>query len=150
MNVTEFRSKIKPNIKLLIGNDQFIVKEVIKFRFDDGNFYIKCFLNDGYVFADDLSENAFLLVKEVKTTFTQPFQNQITFQSKSFDFLFTAHAIAEEIRGEEIFKKGGSERFWDYKSADNSYLSFGIIDETKERLDFHGKIIKPRNVNLEE
>lgn len=148
MDVIEFRSKIKPNIKLIIENKEYLVKEVVKFRFDDGDFYIKCFLTDNYVFADDLNENMFLLVKEIKTSFQQPFPQGLDFRGKKFKFLYTAHAIAEEIQGEEIFKKGDGERFWDYKTEDNSYLSLGIIDESKKRLDFYGKIIANGDVSF--
>lgn len=150
MDVTEFRSKIKANIRLVIENKEYLVKEVIKFRFDDGSFYIKCFLSDNYVFADDLDENVFLLVKEVKTSFQEPFPKKLDFEGKKFKFLFTAHAIAEEVEGEEIFKKGDSERFSDYKAEDGSYLSLGIIDKTKERLDFYGKIIKKDDVDIKD
>jgi len=148
MQVIEFRSKIKPNLKLTVEDKEFIVKEVVKFRFDDGSFYIKCFLSDDYVFADDLNENIFLFVKEVKTPFLQPFPQELDFQGKKFKFLYTAHAIAEDIQGEEIFKSGDSERFWDYKAEDNSYLSLGINDKTQERLDFYGKIIENSSVKL--
>src|SRR3989344_1215274 len=110
MGVTEFRSKIKPNIKLSADGRDFMVKEVVKFRFDDGSFYIKCFLSDDYVFADDLNENMFLLVKEVETPFHQPFPQEIDFDGRKFQFIYTAHAVAEETEGEEIFKKGDSER----------------------------------------
>ena len=106
-------------------------------------------MGDDYVFADDLNENTFLLVKETKTVFQQPFPRELDFDGKRFQFLYTAHAIAEEIQGEEIFKKGDSERFWDYKAEDNSYLSLGINDNTKEKLDFYGKIIANNTVKLE-
>jgi len=148
MKVTEFRLKIKANIKLSADNREFIVKEVVKFRFDDGSFYIKCFLSDDYVFADDLNENTFLLVKEIKTPFLQPFPEKLDFDGKKFNFLYTAHAIAEEIQGEEIFKRGDSEKFWDFKAEDNSYLSLGIKDETNDRLDFYGKIVANDSVRL--
>lgn len=148
MQVTEFRSKIKPNIRLSADGGDFTVREVVKFGFDDGSFYIKCFLSDGYVFADDLNENMFLLVKEIKTPFQQPFPSELDFEGKKFEFLYTAHATAEETRGEEIFKKGDSERFWDYKAEDNSYLSLGINDKTNERLDFYGKIVANDTVEL--
>ncbi len=49
---------------------------------------------------------------------------------------------------EEIFKKGDGERFSDYKAKDNSYLSLGIMDKTKERLDFYGKIIANDDVSF--
>jgi len=149
MNVAEFRSKIKPNIKLLVDNQEFTVREVIKFRFDDGSFYIKCFLSDDFVFADDLNENMFLLVKETKTSFQLPFPEKLNFDNKEFTFLFNAHAVAEEIEGEAIFKKGDSEKFWDYKATDNSYLSLGINDNTNEKLDFYGKILNNNSVRLE-
>lgn len=142
MQVTEFRSKIKPNIKLSADGKNFIVKEIVKFRFDDGSFYMKCFL------TDDLNENMFLLVKETKTPIQQPFPRELDFNGKNFKFLYTAHAVAEEIQGEEIFKKGDSERFWDYKTEDGSYLSLGISDKTGEKLDFYGKIIANDTVTL--
>ncbi len=148
MDVIEFRLKIKPNIKLVIESKEYIVKEVVKFRFDDGSFYIKCFLSDNYVFADDLDENMFLLVKEIKTSFQEPFPQELNFRDKKFKFLYTAHAVAEEIQGEEIFKKGDGERFWDYKTEDNSYLSLGIMDKSKERLDFYGKIVANDDVSF--
>ncbi|MCX6720393.1 MAG: DUF4178 domain-containing protein [Candidatus Staskawiczbacteria bacterium] len=147
MTVQEFREKIKPLIKLSIEGKDFLVKEVVKFRFDDGSFYIKCWISDDYVFADDLNENNFLLVKEVKTPFVAPFAQELEFDNKKFSFLYSAHAIAEEIQGEEIFKKGEGERFWDYRAEDNSYLSLGTEDKTGERADFYGKII---DVNLVE
>lgn len=148
MQVEEFRLKIKPRQNLSIDDKKFFVKEVVKFRFDDGSFYIKCFLSDDYVFADDLNENIFILVREVKTPFSQPFPENLKFQGKDFKFSYAAHAIAEEIWGEEIFKKGNSESFWDYKAEDKSYLSLGIIDQTKERLDFIGKIIENSSVSF--
>jgi hypothetical protein len=148
MDVAEFRSKIKPNIKLSVAGKLFDVKEVIKFRFDDDNFYIKCFLSDDYVFADDENENAFLLVKEISTPFSQPFPQELNFEGKNFKFLYTAHAIAEETWGEEIFKKGDGERFWDFKAEDNSYLSLGIKDGGNDRLDFYGKIVAKNDIKL--
>lgn len=148
MQIEDFRLKIKAGMSLFINNEKFLIKEVVKFKFDGGSFYIKCFLSDGYVFADDLSENIFILVKETETSFKQPFPENLKFQGKDFKFSYAAHAKAEEIWGEEIFKKGNSESFWDYKAEDSSYLSLGIIDETKERLDFFGKIIENKKVSL--
>jgi hypothetical protein len=148
MNVKEFRSRIKPGINLSIEDREYVVEEVIKFRFDDGNFYIKCFLSGGYIFADDSEENLFILVKEVKTPFRRPFPDKLVFEGKKYRFSYTAHAVAEEIYGEEIFKKGESERFWDYKAADKSYLSLGIDDETSKRFDLCGKIVANDEVGL--
>jgi hypothetical protein len=149
MQVKEFRQKIKPSIKLSIDGKEYFVREVVRFRFDDGGYYIKCFLNDNYVFADDLNENSFLLVREIKTLFQKPFPQELNFDGKEFTFLYTAHAVAEEVWGEEIFKNGDSERFWDYRAKDESYLSLGINDNTREKLDFYGKIIKNNSVKLE-
>lgn len=148
MEITDFRSKIKPGARVLADGKELAVKEVVKFRLDDGSFYIKCFLSDGYVLADDLQENIFLLVKELETPFHQPFPKKLEFRGKEFEFLYDAHAVAEEIEGEEIFKKGDREKFWDYKAKDGSYLSLGEHDETKERMDFYGKILKTGEVEL--
>lgn len=149
MQVQEFRSKIKVGCSLVVNNRKFLIKEVVKFRFEDETFYIKCFLNDGYVFADDLNDNIFILVKEVNTPFRQPFPENFKFQGKDFKFSYAAHATAEETQGEEIFIKGNSESFWDYKAEDKSYLSLGVIDQTKERLDFVGRIVENESVRLE-
>lgn len=102
MTVQEFRKKVKAGKKLSIEGKDFVIKQVVKFRFDDGTFYIKCWLSDGYVFADDLNENTFLLVKELKTLFVQPFGDKLEFNAKEFKFLYSAHAVAEEIQGGRI------------------------------------------------
>ena len=135
-------------MKLSVEGKDFLIKEVVRFRFDDGSFYIKCWLSDDYVFADDLNENMFLLVKEIKTLFVQPFAKELEFDTKKFQFLYSAHAVAEEIEGEEVFKKGDGERFWDYKSEDNNYLSLGIKDEANTRSDFYGRIIDTSLVEI--
>jgi hypothetical protein len=141
MNVSEFREKIKSNVTLQIGGKDYEVRQVIRFKFDDGIYYIKCFLNNGYVLADDLDENSFILVRETTTPFEPPFPKELEFLGTKFNFLYEAHAIAEETWGEEIFEKGKSERFWDYQSENGKYLSLGVIDSTNQRLDFYGEII---------
>jgi len=148
MDVPEFRSQIKPRVKLSIENLVLTVKEVIKFRLDDGTFYVKCFLSEDFVLADDLNENIFILVKRLKTEFKPPFPKEVNYQDKNFQFIYTAHALAESIQGEEIFKQGESERFWDYKAEDDSYLSLGIIDKTGERMDLSGKIVPNKDINF--
>ncbi len=148
MNIEEFRSNIKAGAKLIVEDGEYEVKQVIKFKFDDGTFYFKCFLNDNYVFADDPSSGTFLLVKTIKTSFERPFPEKLELRGKEFKFLLNAHAVAEEMWGEEIFKKGEGEKFWDYSADDNSYLSLGFIDETGERLDFYGKIVDGEKVNI--
>jgi hypothetical protein len=148
MTVEEFRAEVRPGLKLSIEGKDFLIKEVVKFRFDDGTFYIKCFLDGGHVFADDLKGNIFLLVKEVKTLFVSPFDKKLGFDMKMFIFLYSAHAIAEETWGEEIFKKGEGETFWDYKSENNWYLSLGESDSGNKRLDFYGRIIENDSVKI--
>ena len=148
MTVEEFRKKIKPFSKLSIEGKDFLVKEVVKFRFDDGSHYVKCWLNDNYVFADDLNENMFILVQEVKTSFVEPFQEKVEYDNKKFEFLYLAHAIAEEIQGEEVFVLGEGERFWDYKSEDNSYLSLGVKDKSGKRMDLYGRIVDNNSVEI--
>lgn len=148
MNITEFRKSIKPNCQLMISGKKFTIREIIKFRLDDGSYYIKCFLSDGYVFADDEENNYYILVKEFPNSLTEPFPKAINYQGKDYKFLYDAHAIAEEIEGEQIFKKDDSEKFWDYKANDGSYISLGIDDSSKQRADFIGKIIQPKDVEI--
>ncbi len=142
MNVEEFRKKIKIDLRIVVDNQIFKIEQLVKFRYDDGSFYIKCYLQNGFVLADDLNDNIFVFVKEIQSDIQLPFSENLEFDGKKFEFLFEAHAVAEEIWGKELFKKSEGEKFWDYKSEDESYLSLGIHDETGKRQDFYGKIIK--------
>jgi len=146
MKVEEFRKNIKAGVKIVADGQEFVVEEVVKFRFDDGDFYIKCFMSGGFVLADDLNENSFVLVREIKNDIAAPFPKVLKYNGKEFNFIFEAHAVAEETEGKEIFKKGDSETFWDYSSADDSYLSLGVNDQSGERQDFYGKIMEEVNV----
>lgn len=148
MTIKEFRKKIKPDIEITIKNKKFTVKEIIKFRLDDDSYYIKCFLNDNFIIADDGEKNIFIFGREVETPFKDPFPKTLKFQGKNLKFLYEAHAIAEKIWGEEIYKKGYAEKFWDYKASDGSYLSLGFEDKTKIRLDLFGKVIIPDDVKF--
>jgi hypothetical protein len=150
MNIQEFRERIKPGMTVIVGGKQAAIKEVVKFRLDDGDFYTKCFLEDNQVLADDLNGNIFIFAKETKDYFDPSFPEKLDYDGREFKFLYTAHAIAEETYGEEIFKKGDSESFWDYKADDGRYLSLGITDSTKERADFYGEVIPTDAVNLTE
>ena len=143
MTIQEFRKKVKPYEKLLIDGREFMVREIIKFRFDDGSYYVKCLLNNGYVLADDEEREMFLLVREVRTLFTEPFGDSLDFDGKKYKFLYKAHAVAEEVSGSKFFKKGESETFWDFMAEDGSYLSLGKKDGQNKRLDFCGKTINP-------
>ena len=148
MDVLEFREKIKLDSRLEIDGKEFVVRQIVKFRLDDSSIYLKLFLNDGYVFADDSNENIYILVHEVKTNFLTPFPLELDYIEKHFKFSYSAHANAEETLGQEIFKQGDSESFSDYKADDGGYLSLGVIDNSKIRLDFYGKIIASDKVKI--
>ena len=134
MRVQEFRRKVKVGATIIADNNEFDILEVVMFRLDDKSFYIKCFLSDGYVLADDADDNSFVLVREVDCDIVQPFPEELKYNDKDFTFLFEAHAVAEHTSGEEIFKEGESETFWGYDSDDGSYLSLGVNDQSGERL----------------
>ena len=148
MEIPEFRSKVKPGMKLSADGRDFVIREVVKFRFDDGSYYIKCYLNDGYVFAYDLNANMYLLVKEIVTSFKDIKQPALDFNGKKFKFSYSAHAVAEEAWGENFFQKGDGEKFCDYTAEDGSYLSLGIKDKNQERMDLAGEIIAKDSVQL--
>ncbi len=146
-NVEHFRKNVNINSKLKIKNKEFHIQQIVKFRLDDGSFYMKLFLQGGYVLADDAGDNSFIFVKESKNNLEIK-KDKINFKSKKFDFSYSAHAVAEETYGKEIFTKGESETFWDYISDKGSYLSLGIVDKTKKRLDFEGEIIYAKDIQI--
>lgn len=146
-DVNHFRDVIDINSIIKIKGKKYKIKQIVKFRFDDGSYYMKLFLENGYVLADDLGGNSFILVKEEKTGLKIK-EGKINYKGKNFNFIYSAHATAEEIEGEEIFKKGESESFCDYTSKQGDYLSLGTIDKTKERLDFIGKIVYSNDLQI--
>jgi len=150
MNVDEFRKTIQLESIIQINDQDYKIDELVKFKFDDGSYYTKLYLKNGFVFADDDENNMFLLVEPIKTEFKPPYVKTLEFHGKKFNFLYSAHATAEETKGKQIFPQGNSEGFWDYMSEDGSYLSLGIDDQSKEKVDFYGKIIKPEQVSLKE
>ncbi len=141
MHVGEFRKKITAGSTIIAESKELDVLEVVLFRFKDKSFYIKCFLSEGYVLADDAKTDSFVLVRAIDCNISPPFPENLEYDSKNFTFLFEAHAIAERTSGQEIFKEGDSETFWDYEADDGSYLSLGINDQSGERQDFYGKTI---------
>ncbi len=148
MNVKDFRKVIKANVVLMIEGKKYQIEELVKFRVDDGTYYFKCYLKNGYVFAEDSENNIYQLLKHIKTSISQPFPKKLRFQNKDFTFLYDANATAEEVSSEKHFGKKQSEHFWDYKDDEENYLSLGINDWNGKRADCIGKIIKPEEVDL--
>ncbi len=148
MNVKEFRKKIKSNSKIVIENKEFKIQQLVKFRLDNGDYYMKLFLIGGYVLADDLERNIFILVREIKTDFKEPFPERIIYSNEEFIFTYDAHATAEEVWGVGVFRVGDSEKFWDYETKDGKYLSLGMDDKTGERMDLVGKIVNIDDVEI--
>ena len=146
MNVAEFRKRININSKVVVEEKEYKIKQLVKFRLADGDWYMKLFFTDGNVLADDLDENIFILVKEIETDFKLPFSKKLIYQDKEFKFSYDAQAVVEEVSGEGVFKMGDSEKFWDYEAEDGSYLSLGMDDKTSKRMDLVGKIIRVTDV----
>jgi hypothetical protein len=148
MNVKQFREKIKFNSKVIVEGQEFKIQQLIKFRLGDDNYYVKLFFTNGYVLADDLEENMFILVKRIDTNFQQPFSKQVEYDNKKFKFTYRAQAVAEEVAGEGEFKIGSTERFWDYETSAGEYLSLGIDEKTEKRMDLTGKIVDNNDVTI--
>ena len=141
MDVKKFREKVKFDSKIIIAGQEYEIEQLIKFRLDDGSFYIKLFFTNGYVLADDLDENMFILVKEIDTDFEQPFPEELVYNGKKFHFTYEAEAVAEEVEGAGKFQVGDQEKFWDYETEEGDYLSLGLDKKTGRRMDLTGKII---------
>lgn len=90
MNVKEFRAKIRAGQKITIDGKKLNVEGIIKFRLDDGSYYIKCSLSGNYIFAEDSEENVYNLLKELNTSFKQPFPKNSNLKAKNSIF-YTLH-----------------------------------------------------------
>lgn len=149
MNVTEFEKKININSIIVIKNKKYKIREIVKFRVDDGSSYTKCYLENDFILAGDSSVNSYLLMKPVDQNFSFPYARELIFDNKFFKFLFEAHAIAVEIFGEDtFFKVGEGEKFWDYSGPDGYYLSLGINDIDNHKADHYGLIIKSKDLKI--
>jgi hypothetical protein len=100
------------------------------------------------VIAEDAEMNVYIFVQPVEIEHLEPMPKRMNFDNKEFDFLYEAHAAAEEVWGDKEFKKGETERFWDYRSADGSYLSLGVNELTGEKADFCGRIVSVEKVEI--
>lgn len=145
-DVKDFRKKLNINSSLKIKGKEFKIEQIVKFRLDDGSSYIKVFLESNYVLADDLDENTFTFLKEIKTDIKME-EKEVSFDGKKYDFSYQTGATAEEICGKEIFAKGDKEIFYDYING-NDYLSLGIIKKTGERADCAGEAILSKDVEI--
>jgi len=149
MNVSEFENKININSIILIKGQEYKIREIIKFRVDDGSSYLKCYLENDFILAADSSANNYFLMKPVSQNFPFPYADELVFDNKKFKFLFEAHAVAEEIFGEDtFFKVGEGEKFWDYSGPDGYYFSLGINDVDGHKADHYGIIIKPEELKI--
>ena len=148
MHVKEFREKIKLSSKVIVEGKKFKIKQLVKFRLNTGDYYTKLFFTNGYVLADDLDEDMFILVKEIDTDFTRPFPKNIAYNNRNFEFSYEAEAITEEVTGEGQFKVGDEEKFWDYETEEGDYLSLGIDIKTEKRMDLIGKIVNAEKVKV--
>jgi hypothetical protein len=88
MNVKDFRKKIKPDSIIVIDGKEYKIETLIKFRFDDGSYYIKCYFSNGMVFAEDETENNYVFVEPVETEFGEPFPEKLNFQKKDYNFIY--------------------------------------------------------------
>jgi len=148
MNVSEFRKKINIKSKVIVEGEEYKIKQLVRFRLDDGSFYIKLFFTDGHVLADDLDENMFIFVKEIDTDFQMPFPREVVYDGKKFKFSYKAHAVVEEVMGVGQFQVNDSEKFWDYETENGDYLSLGMDDKTDKRMDLVGKIVSNNEIKI--
>jgi len=142
-NVKDFREKLDINSTLRIKGKDFKIEQIVKFRMDNGDFYMKLFLENGYVLADDLEEDIFIFVKEIDVDI----EKEVLFEGKKYEFSYKAATEAEEVIGKEIFAKGAKEVYCDYTHG-NDYLSLGLVESTGERMDLAGEVLKGKDIEI--
>jgi len=146
-SIQDFRENVNLNSKIVVEGREYTVRQIIKFRLDDGDIYYKLFLSDDWILADDMENNYFLFVKRVETNL--PIEEKpLIYDNQEFEFLYSAHnVVAEEVWGEGLFTEGDVESFSDYRS-DRNYLSLGYDEKTNERMDMFGKIVAMDEVDV--
>jgi len=155
MKTQEFVGRVKSGMRVGVGEKVFEAKQKIKWRMlRSGGCYHKYVLvdregNDGYRLAEDPESERFILVKVFESEIDE-LASEVEVEGRGFSFSYSEFCVAEEVWGEEIYRKGAMEIWWDYEAEDGSYLSLGNSLPGGEREDLIGRWVEPEEVQLME
>ena len=87
-SVTEFREKISLDCSIFIKEKKYKIKQIVKFQLANNDFYYKLFLSENCVLADDLENNYFIFVREIRDDL-KIVERPIIYKNQKFDWLYS-------------------------------------------------------------
>lgn len=150
-------NKIKPGMKIRIKGVSYTVKQhIVWMQHRSGYPYDKWVLEDsegfnGYRMFIETNEPAMGFAKIFHHEFAEPMPDELEFERKKYRKTWDEFCTAVKVEGEEIYKKGEGEIWWDYVSEDNEKegLSLGRSWETWEREDLKTYSLEIQDVEVE-
>lgn len=157
MNHTQLVNSIKIGSKIIIKGIPYTVKQHIVWMQHRANYpYDKWVLvdsngYDGYRFFIETTESAMGFAKVFEHNFTEPLPELIEFEGKKYKQVCGEFCTAIKVEGEEVYKEGDGEIWWDYSCIDNESegLSLGRSWETWIREDLKTQALELSDVKVE-
>lgn len=154
MNIKVLSSKLKPGISVEIKSKKYkILQHIVWWQ-------AKCNQNyDKYVLEDEsgnhdyrmfISGNFLGISKIFHYSFVEPMTQKLVYSDKAYSMTQDEFCIVRKIEGQEFYKMGDAEIWWDYASDanDGSGLSLGRNWETWEREDLKTQTLDPNEIKL--
>jgi len=156
MSLSDLITTIQPGSKITIKGKPFTVKQhIVWMQHRAGYTYDKWVLvdakdYDGYRFFIDSRENAVGFAEIFHHEFTEPMPMELIYNGRKYTQTCAEFCTAEKVEGDEVYKQGDGEIWWDYVSADDEKtgLSLGRSWETWEREDLATSTLNPKDIEL--
>ena len=156
MNYVELVQAIQPGSKLFVKGTTYTVKQHIVWMQHRANSpYDKWVLvdsngNEGFRFFIEAPESAIGFAQIFHYDFKEPMPEELEFEGKKYKQVCGEFCTAIKVEGEEVYKEGDGEIWWDYACVDNDKegLSLGRNWETWEREDLKTYVLEMSDVSL--
>ena len=147
---------IKPGKKIKIKGDTYLVKQhIVWMQHRADSCYDKWVLvdekgYDGYRFFIEVKTPAIGFAKIFTHDFIEPMPEVLEFQGKKYKMVCGEFCTAVKVEGEEVYRQGDAEIWWDYVSEDDETkgLSLGRSWETWEREDLATQALELADVEI--
>jgi len=107
---------------------------------------------DGYRLFIEVTKSAMGFGKIFRHDFVEPLPETLEFEGKKYKRTWDEFCTVKQAEGEEIYKEGEGEVWWDYVAEDNNQecLSLGRSWETWEREDLKTLSLELEDVQIVE
>ena len=156
MSHNELVQAIKPGAQIIVRGAPYTVKQHIVWMQHRANYsYNKWVLTDkdgydGYRLFIESQEKVMGFAEIFHFNFQEPLPEELEFEGKKYKQVYGEFCTAIQVEGDEVYKEGDGEVWWDYISLENNKvgLSLGRSWETWEREDLKTQALELSDVSL--